>query len=502
MSNSLVKALKEVLGNVFSMYVRTHGAHWNVRGSDFAQYHELFETIYEDVYGSIDPLAENIRKLDADAPSSLADFNEFDGLSEAPVSGDSEQVLTQDILDANRIVLESLDKAFEIANDDNEQGIANFLAERIDMHQKWKWQLTSSLEKKSSVKCAACGEDEACFGHAIDVDPVGYAVIANHKVDDHLSCHPAGCKVAGRSVHAHSCMNCGEQAVCTSKVANASCEERNTICANCLPKLARIDHLAKGGVKERMRMHTNGGEYDNVSDELIAQAIAEGRTIDSIRKTHGPHRPTEASVEIEASFEIEASEDSGDSFVPPSSVASAAKRGLSLRKKYNRGGTEIGVARARDLSNRKGLSYSTVKRMKAYFDRHEVDKKGKGWGKNSAGYIAWLLWGGDSGRSWANKIIKQHEKKSTVSINETVLPEWLKQVIAEDAEVIDFTRYRRDRGRLTPEEVEEIATETAEEAHMRLRGPKKQRKEEPSPEATLTPGYFEGVDPLTTEPEE
>lgn len=107
---------------------------------------------------------------------------------------------------------------------------------------------------------------------------------------------------------------------------------------------------------------------------------------------------------------------SDDSFTPPSSVSNAAKRGLKLRKEHGRGGTEVGVARARDLSNRKGLSYDTVKRMKAYFDRHEVDKQGEGWGKDSAGYIAWLLWGGDSGRSWANKIVKQKEREKKSSV--------------------------------------------------------------------------------------
>ncbi len=100
-----------------------------------------------------------------------------------------------------------------------------------------------------------------------------------------------------------------------------------------------------------------------------------------------------------------------DGFVPPQSVRNNAKRGLELRQKYNRGGTEVGVARARDLSNGKSLSIETIKRMVSYFARHEVDKKGEGWGKDSAGYIAWLLWGGDSGRAWANKINDEHNAK-------------------------------------------------------------------------------------------
>jgi hypothetical protein len=100
-----------------------------------------------------------------------------------------------------------------------------------------------------------------------------------------------------------------------------------------------------------------------------------------------------------------------DGFVPPQGVRSNAKRGLELREKYGRGGTAIGVARARDLSNGKALSLDTINRMISYFARHEVDKKGEGWGVDSAGYIAWLLWGGDAGRSWANKIKREQENK-------------------------------------------------------------------------------------------
>ena len=105
-----------------------------------------------------------------------------------------------------------------------------------------------------------------------------------------------------------------------------------------------------------------------------------------------------------------------DGFVPPQEVRSNAKRGLELRKKYNRGGTAVGVARARDLSNGSALPLETIKRMNSYFSRHEVDKKGEGWGKDSAGYIAWLLWGGDAGWSWAKKIIREQESKEKATM--------------------------------------------------------------------------------------
>jgi hypothetical protein len=89
---------------------------------------------------------------------------------------------------------------------------------------------------------------------------------------------------------------------------------------------------------------------------------------------------------------------------PTESMANNARRGLELRRKFGRGGTSVGVARARDLSNRKELSPETVARMYSFFSRHEVDKKGKDWNnaeRPSNGKIAWLLWGGDSGYAWS-----------------------------------------------------------------------------------------------------
>ena len=107
-----------------------------------------------------------------------------------------------------------------------------------------------------------------------------------------------------------------------------------------------------------------------------------------------------------------------EGFVPPAPVRANAKRGLELREKHGRGGTAIGVARARDLSNGSALSLDTVKRMTSYFARHEVDKKGEGWGVDSAGYIAWLLWGGDAGWSWAKRIVKEQESKEKSTVND------------------------------------------------------------------------------------
>ena len=102
-------------------------------------------------------------------------------------------------------------------------------------------------------------------------------------------------------------------------------------------------------------------------------------------------------------------------FTPPQGVQDEAQKGLDWRSEYGRGGTEVGIARARDLSNGVNISPDTARRMKSYFARHEVDKQGGGWSPDEEGFpsngrIAWALWGGDAGQVWANKIVGQMDR--------------------------------------------------------------------------------------------
>jgi len=101
-----------------------------------------------------------------------------------------------------------------------------------------------------------------------------------------------------------------------------------------------------------------------------------------------------------------------ETFRPPQSVADEAKRGILAIEEHNsKAGTQVGRVRARQLANRDNLSLETVKRMKAFFDRHEKNKEiaeGKEWYEDN-GFVSWLLWGGNSGRAWAEKILRDLE---------------------------------------------------------------------------------------------
>ena len=103
-----------------------------------------------------------------------------------------------------------------------------------------------------------------------------------------------------------------------------------------------------------------------------------------------------------------------DGYVPNESMVANAKRALEVRESKpasQRGMTSVGIARARDIINKRALSEDTVRRMKAYFDRHEVDKKGATWDQQGKGWQAWYGWGGDAGQTWANAIVERLNKR-------------------------------------------------------------------------------------------
>ena len=104
---------------------------------------------------------------------------------------------------------------------------------------------------------------------------------------------------------------------------------------------------------------------------------------------------------------------SKDTYSPTESMRNNAKRGLEYRKRPGgKGGTEVGVNTARLLSSGKNLSRDMVAKMHSFFSRHDGNQKVKD-GKEpheDAGYVAWLLWGGDSGKTWAANIMNKEKK--------------------------------------------------------------------------------------------
>ena len=127
--DDLIKAMKIAFSSEFSYYLKAHFYHWNVEGADFSQYHKLFGKIYEEVQGSIDSFAENIRKLGAYTPGSYTRFSVLSVIDEE-VTVPPKDVMVAELLSENA----------------GEYGISDFIAARIDAHQKHNWMLRASLK--------------------------------------------------------------------------------------------------------------------------------------------------------------------------------------------------------------------------------------------------------------------------------------------------------------------------------------------------------------------
>lgn len=145
--NELTTAIKVLLANTTVMYYKAHQFHWNIEGIEFTQYHDFLGDLYTDVYNSVDPIGELLRKLDEYAPVSIDDLYKYKTLEEES----TRVVLISDILasllKANEEVLASLNKVFALASAANKQGMADFIAGRIDAHDKHSWFLRASAKK-------------------------------------------------------------------------------------------------------------------------------------------------------------------------------------------------------------------------------------------------------------------------------------------------------------------------------------------------------------------
>ena len=171
---------------------------------------------------------------------------------------------------------------------------------------------------------------------------------------------------------------------------------------------------------------------------------------------------------------------------PTEEMADLAERGLRLREEHGRGGTEVGVARARDIKNRENLSPETVARMANFFSRHRVDLDAPAADPShdeypSAGVIAWLLWGGDpanpddAGNAWAERKLDELDGAREKAKDDASTP-------AEPSERIEGSDENPEgsasgsRGGIEISEATEKALKKKVEEHNEEHGDKKGKK--------------------------
>ena len=141
----LLDELKKVHADAFTFYLKAHFYHWNVEGPDFPQYHDFLQNLYQEVFASVDTLAELIRTLDSYAPGTLTRLKELTTIEETDDVPDAKTMMTR-LLQENNILRASLLTAYKTAETTGEVGISNFLQDRIQAHEKHSWMLRSILK--------------------------------------------------------------------------------------------------------------------------------------------------------------------------------------------------------------------------------------------------------------------------------------------------------------------------------------------------------------------
>lgn len=142
--DELKTALKIVLANTYAMYFKAHGFHWNVEGKDFSQFHSFFSGIYEELFGAVDTIAEEIRALDEYAPYNMTELSSITTVKESNIYGVDVSGMLADLIDANGSVIEALNSAHKLAEAENNRGLVNLIEERLDVHAKHGWMIRAS----------------------------------------------------------------------------------------------------------------------------------------------------------------------------------------------------------------------------------------------------------------------------------------------------------------------------------------------------------------------
>jgi starvation-inducible DNA-binding protein len=143
--DELINALKGLLADTVALKFKAHGYHWNVEGDDFPQFHEFFGEIYEEIDGSVDPMAEWIRMLGGYAPFKLSRFMELSSIPETEVTADPVAMST-DLYMVMEILIAKFKAAGASATAAGEYGLANFFADRQTALQKHCWQLRAVIK--------------------------------------------------------------------------------------------------------------------------------------------------------------------------------------------------------------------------------------------------------------------------------------------------------------------------------------------------------------------
>ncbi|HSX61375.1 MAG TPA: Dps family protein [Tahibacter sp.] len=141
---AIAKGLSRLLADTYTLYLKTHGFHWNITGTMFNTLHLMFETQYNELWLALDQIAERIRSLDVVAPGSSAQFGKLSSIKEE--TGVPEwRDMVQQLVDGHETVARTAREVFQLADKASDQPTADLTTQRMQAHEKTAWMLRSLL---------------------------------------------------------------------------------------------------------------------------------------------------------------------------------------------------------------------------------------------------------------------------------------------------------------------------------------------------------------------
>jgi len=143
--DDLIEQMKVSLASTFAFYLKAHIFHWNVEGPNFPQYHEFLGNLWEETFDAVDGIAEHLRTLGAYAPGSLSRYSSL-SIIEDEVNIPAPLSMMAKLSADNAALITELTKTQALAEQEKKMGLANYLQDRIDAHEKHGWMLRSILK--------------------------------------------------------------------------------------------------------------------------------------------------------------------------------------------------------------------------------------------------------------------------------------------------------------------------------------------------------------------
>ena len=141
----IARNLSKLLADTYSLYLKTHGFHWNITGPMFNTLHQMFETEYNELWTAADVIAERIRALDIYAPGSYTQFSKLTSVPEETGIPDWKGMVQQ-LVDGHETTARTARATFKAADKADDQPTADLATQRMQEHEKTAWMLRSLLK--------------------------------------------------------------------------------------------------------------------------------------------------------------------------------------------------------------------------------------------------------------------------------------------------------------------------------------------------------------------